>query len=329
VVWRPPDSFGPISGLIISFNIGPSWSLHLPVRSFTWKDLPDVLEFVGSVQAQDERDRKPRQQVFKENLGQPGLEPEVNCLLLEDLGKLKGVCVVFPEAPISRAVLAMDMAPEAASGPLERELLHRSIHRCRDLNARIVHICIGSDSPRAELLKDEGFSLARVYWEMVWQQEAGPAVDPPEGFTIRSFQPGDAAALTEVQNAAFSGSWGFSPNTVEQIEYRTSMSNTSPEGILFLVDHSEVAGYCWTVFAPVNGKTRGIIGMIGISPKYRGRGISRPILAASLSYLKSAGAHDVGLHVDSNNAPAIGLYTSLGFNKVGELHWYELNLPGA
>jgi mycothiol synthase len=160
---------------------------------------------------------------------------------------------------------------------------------------------------------------------MVWQQNAALRVEPPEGFTLRSFQPGDAPVLTRIQNAAFSGSWGFSPNTVEQIEYRSSMSNTSHEGILFLVNQDEVAGYCWTCFAPANGKARGIIGMIGVSPDYRGRGVSQPILAASLAYLKSAGADEVGLHVDSSNTPAIRLYTSLGFNKVGELHWYELN----
>jgi mycothiol synthase len=63
--------------------------------------------------------------------------------------------------------------------------------------------------------------------------------------------------------------------------------------------------------------------MIGVAPAYRGRGVSRPILAASLEYLKSVGVDDVGLHVDGNNAPAIRLYTSMGFKKVGELPWYE------
>lgn len=298
----------------------------MPVRNFTWNDLPDVLELVGRVQVQDEKDRKPRQQNFKETLGLPGLNAEDNCFLLEESGQIQGVCVVFPELPISRAVLALDVAPHIARSSRERKLLRRAVARCGELDARVAHICVGPDTPRSKLLEEEEFYLTRVYWDMVWQQEEPPPVSLPQGYAIRSFQPGDAPALTEIQNAAFNGSWGFSPNTVEQIEYRSSMSNTSYGGILFLVNGEKVAAYCWTCLAPVNGKTRGVIGMIGVSPDYRGKGVSKPILAASLKYLKSAGVHDVGLHVDSRNTPAIRLYTSMGFNKVGELHWYELNL---
>jgi mycothiol synthase len=295
----------------------------LPVRTFTWNDLPALLEFIGKVQAQTEQDRKFMKQIFKETLGLPGLEPQENCLLLEEGGQIQGGCLIFPEPPISRAVLALDVAPDIEGGPLERQLLRRAIQRCRELGAQVAHICLAPDSLRSELVESEGFHLARVYWDMVCQQEEVPEAEPPAGFTIRSFQPGDAQALTEVQNAAFTGSWGFSPNTVEQIQHRSSMSNTSHEGILFLVDGNRIAGYCWTCISPSNGKTRGIIGMIGVSPDYRGLGVSRPILSASMEYLKSAGVDDIGLHVDGNNIPAIRLYTSMGFNKVGELHWYE------
>jgi mycothiol synthase len=306
----------------ISHTLLPVRSHFLPVRNFTWNDLPALLEFVGKVQAKTEHDRKFRQQDFKETLGLPGLEPEENCLLLEEEGQIQGGCLIFPELPISRAVLALDVAPDIVGGPSEGELLRRAVERCREMGAQVAHICLGHDSPRNKLLEKEGFHLARVYWDMLWQHETVPEVEPPAGFTIRSFQPGDAEALTEVQNAAFSGSWGFSPNTLEQIEYRSSMSNTPHQGILFLVNGDRVAAYCWTHIAPANGKTRGIIGMIGVAPDYRGLGVSKPILSASMGYLKSIRVDDIGLHVDGNNAPAIRLYASMGFSKVGELHWY-------
>jgi ribosomal protein S18 acetylase RimI-like enzyme len=62
--------------------------------------------------------------------------------------------------------------------------------------------------------------------------------------------------------------------------------------------------------------------MIGVAPDYRGLGVSKPILSASMEYLKAVGVDDIGLHVDGDNMPAIRLYSSMGFNKVGELHWY-------
>ena len=140
---------------------------------------------------------------------------------------------------------------------------------------------------------------------------------------VRHFKPGDSAALAQVQNAAFTGSWGFCPNTVEQIEYRSGMSNTSHQGILFLHDQDQLAGYCWTCVAPSGGKTKGIIGMIGIDPRHRGQGVSKPVLVAGMEHLLSIHVDEIGLHVDGNNTPAIRLYNSVGFEKVGELHWYE------
>lgn len=298
----------------------------MPVRNFTWQDLPAVLDFIGKVQAQDEHGRELRQQNFKELLGQPGMSPEANCLLLREDSQVLGSCLIFPEPLIGRAVLGLDIDPQAANTSLERELVRQAVSRSREMGVQVAHICLGQNSPRSKLLEREGFSLARVYWDMVWQQQGVPPADPPNGFTIRSFQPGDAPALTEVQNAAFTGSWGFSPNTVEEIEYRSSMSNTSYPGILFLLNGEKVAGYCWTFTAPANGKTRGIIGMIGVAPDYRGRGVSQPILLAGMEYLKSAGVADIGLHVDGDNTPAIRLYLSVGFKKVGELHWYEFRV---
>ena len=66
--------------------------------------------------------------------------------------------------------------------------------------------------------------------------------------------------------------------------------------------------------------------MIGVVPDYRGRGISRTILLASMDYLRSLDVADIGLQVDGSNTPATRLYTSVGFEKVGELHWFELVL---
>lgn len=298
----------------------------MPVRKFTRQDLPALLDFIGTVQAHNEQDREERQRSFKENLNQPGLNPEENCLLLEVNGQIAGCCLVFPEPPIHRAVFALDVAPEIEGSDHEATLVHQGIKRAGELDAKVAHICLGQDSLRKDLLVKERFHLERVYWDMTWQAAALPPARLPDGFTIRHYESGDAANLTEVQNAAFTGSWGFCPNTVEQIEYRANLSNTSHRGILFLHDGDQLAGYCWTVIASSEGKTKGIIGMIGIAPDYRGKGISQPIMVAGMEYLQSIKVDEIGLHVDGNNTPAIRLYKSVGFEKVGELHWYEYNL---
>ena len=298
----------------------------MPVRNFTWSNLPNLLDFIGAVQAQTAHDRPLRQKSFQEALQEPGLDPESNCLLLLQDQEILGCCLVFPETPIRRAVLALDAAPNIEGSGQEAELVRRAIRRSQELNAGVAHICLAPGSPRKALLEQENFHLGRVYLDLVWQGDQLPLLQLPNHLTVRSFQPGDAPALTQIQNDAFTGSWGFCPNTVEQIEYRTGLSNTSHQGILFLHHDGDLAGYCWTVIAPSGGKTRGIIGMIGVAPQFRGQGISRPILLAGMEYLQSAGVDEIGLHVDGDNTPAVRLYHSVGFAQVGELHWYEATL---
>lgn len=296
----------------------------MAVRKFTWADLPALLTFTESIQAGDgHAGRDLRQKLFQQVLGQPGMDPEANCLLLEEGGSLLGYCLVFPEPSIRRAVLGPDLAPEATGGPLERELVRHAVERAREVHAQEIHLCLAGGSPRQKLLEEEGFSRVRVYWDMLWDLDSLPAPCPREGFTLRCYGPGDAAALTDVQNAAFTGSWGFAPNTVDQIAYRAEMANTSHEGIRFLHHGADLVGYCWTCVVPDGSQTKGVIGMIGIPPEYRGQGISKPLLLDGMAHLRSVGVSSIGLHVDGSNTPAIRLYTSVGFEKVGELHWYE------
>lgn len=294
----------------------------MPFHNYTADWLPTLLDFVESSSGWGDRHRELGRDIFQDKLGQPGLSPRENCLLLEEGGRIQGYMLVFPEPPIGRAVLEF----ESKAGPQEVDLVRWGVRRARELGAGVAHLCLPEGSAKAETLNSEGFTLVRRYWDMVWRREILPGAAIPDGFSVQQFQQGDAEGLMKVQNAAFDGSWGFSPNTLEQVQYRTGMAGTSPEGILLLKDGEEAAGYCWTLVAPVDGEIRGIIGMIGLSPDYRGRGISSAILLAGMRYLQGLGTADIRLQVDENNSPAVRLYTWAGFEKAKELHWFELAL---
>jgi mycothiol synthase len=72
----------------------------------------------------------------------------------------------------------------------------------------------------------------------------------------------------------------------------------------------------------------GVIWMIGVAPAYRGQGLGKPILMAGMEYLKSRGVGSITLDVDRGNTLAIKLYTSVGFEKALEVHWFEAELSG-
>ncbi len=145
--------------------------------------------------------------------------------------------------------------------------------------------------------------------------------------------------MTELQNRAFAGSWGFAPNTTEEIAYRVRMGGAGPRDTLFLVGGGRPIAYCWTRLAgdlppgpfpekeggKSEGKT-GIIWMIGVDPAARGGGFGRAMLDESVAYLRGKGARAVELTVYQDNTPALALYRSAGFRPVQEIIWYEKHL---
>ena len=303
----------------------PGRITNLPIHNYTVSDRPALVNFVASQSDWGVAGSQLGRETFEGVLSQPDLEPERNCFVLEKSGAVEGFSLVFPEVTVGRAVIEV---VAAAGSPEEMALLDLAVERTKEFHAHVAHVCVMEDSQRQQTLEAYGFARVQTYFEMVWDHETLPDVPLPSGFRVQAFQDGDESLLTKVQNDAFTGSWGFCPNTVEQIEYRTRMPNTSQSGILFLVDGDTPAGHCWTVLNPVHGDIRGIIGMVGVVPEYRGRGVSRSILHAGMSYLRTLDIADIGLEVDGSNAPAVGLYTSTGFEKVGERYWFELVLAG-
>jgi ribosomal protein S18 acetylase RimI-like enzyme len=70
------------------------------------------------------------------------------------------------------------------------------------------------------------------------------------------------------------------------------------------------------------------VGMVGVVPAYRRRGLARKLLTESLDYLRERKADKTTLSVIDGNVPAYSLYTSLGFEHYGSAAEYEL-LPEA
>ena len=300
----------------------------MPVVNYTNNHNTALAEFVASHSSPNSELHDLCFSTFQGVLGQPGLAPTENCFVLEHAGEIKGMALVFREFAINRSVIEVMTSPDLAGGLDELDLVKTAVAQAKAEGLGIVHVCVLPESGRGELLKQVGFSQVRTYLDMLWTQDELPDLELPQGFSVRSFEPGDTPLLTRVQNDAFTGSWGFSPNTEEQIEYRVNMPNTSKSGILFLFEGDRPAGHCWTVMVPAENGIKGMIGMIGVVPEYRGKGVSRHILHAGMEYLRSTGLSEIGLEVDGNNGPAVGLYKSTGFKTVGERHWFERVLPG-
>ncbi|MFC0284499.1 GNAT family N-acetyltransferase [Camelimonas abortus] len=67
---------------------------------------------------------------------------------------------------------------------------------------------------------------------------------------------------------------------------------------------------------------------IALAPRWRGRGLSAPLLAAHLQGLRRRGVRTVHLEVEEGNAPARRLYERFGFETVGERKGYYAGPAG-
>jgi len=67
-----------------------------------------------------------------------------------------------------------------------------------------------------------------------------------------------------------------------------------------------------------------MVGIVGVLPEFRRRGIARKLLTRALDDLRARGAERVGLGVIEKNIPAYSLYKSLGFEHFSSLNEYHL-----
>jgi len=267
-------------------------------------------------------------QVIAEHLGQPNYSPEQDLFIVEIDGDIVGYMDIKPELTMERVILDCWVHPEHRRRGLATKLLGCAIRRARELGARVAHVNIMEDNAVAQrLLSRLGFErvrrflelrldIADVHWPDIDQATLG----------CRYLQRGEEDKLTQIQNRAFAGTWGYNPNTVEEITYRTNLSTYSPEDIVLTCEGDKVIGYCWTGIACKGGvpsERKGQIFMLGLDPDYRGKGIGKKILLAGLAHLKSRSLQVAELTVDSENKAACALYKSIGFKVRTISFWYE------
>jgi len=263
-----------------------------------------------------------------ERLDRPNYSPEQNLFLVVRDNRIVGYMDVTPELTIGRIILDGWIHPEHRRKGLATKLLDYAVRRGKELGARVAQVNIAEDNAIAsKALSRSGFKPVRRFFELKLDTVRVSGQDVEQAaLGCCHLEAGEEDRLTGIQNRAFAGSWGYNPNTVEEIVYRTNLRNCSPEDVVLVYDGDDVIGYCWTGVTcegEVIGEGEGRILMIGSDPDYRGKGVGKKVLLAGLAYLKNKGVGTVGLLVDSENKVACGLYRSIGFEVSRRNLWYE------
>jgi mycothiol synthase len=265
--------------------------------------------------------------VIANQLERPNYSPEQDLFILWS-NDIIGYIDVKPELGIGRVVLDCWVQPEHRRKGLATKLLSYATDRAKELGATVVHVSIREDNTVAmKALHRLGFSLIRRYLELGLDITRvggiGKAESDPD---CRYLQPGEEAKLTQLQNCAFAGSWGYNPNTVEEINFRINSNTFSRDDIVLIHKKDKAIGYCWTGISCEEGKPsikKGRLLMLGVVPDYRLKGIGKKLVLAGLARLRCRGLQVAELTVDSENKAAYALYQSIGFEVQANTLWYE------
>jgi len=261
--------------------------------------------------------------------GKPVDFSEGNIFLAEERGEIVGACRVVAETAIARAVLRLFVSRGSPSRDIVGLLLDSTLQRAASLKLKIVHADLReSDLIAQGLFAAAGFSPVRRYAEMQIEIKSARIVESRHDALIcRPLEPGREAKFTQLQNRAFSDSWGFCPNTTSEIVQLLNTNGYGHDGVIVAYRGEQAVAYCWTakLRRPNSscGAVFGRIHMMGVTPEFRGQGMGKYILSSALSYLTSKGIQSVELTADTGNPAAVSLYTKAGFKLKTALVWYE------
>ncbi len=139
-----------------------------------------------------------------------------------------------------------------------------------------------------------------------------PAYAAPDGFGgPRLRPPGDADEVVRVNAAAFAHHPEQGSMDAANLAERMAEPWFDPAGLL-VADRrfDRLLGFHWT---KQHSPELGEVYVVGIDPAAQGRGLGKLLTLAGLHHLADRGVREVLLYVESDNAPAIAVYSGLGF----------------
>ena len=156
----------------------------------------------------------------------------------------------------------------------------------------------------------------------------------PTGITLKPFSGPELEKLVEADNLFFKDHWGWQAVSAEV--WRRRLIETRPHDpalwvIAWARDKNggeQIVGECLAHASQQGGPRDGWIGIVGVHPDWRGRGLGRAVLVHGLQNLQQAGFETASLHVSSENIAALKLYQSQGMEVIRTRHHFRKGSRG-
>ena len=180
----------------------------------------------------------------------------------------------------------------------------------------------GDHPAAARIAEHEGFRRVRELLVMHAPVDPGwPEPRPAEGITLRTFVPGrDEQAVVDVNARAFDWHPEQGSLTVGDLAAAERADWFDADGFFLAERADRIVGFHWTKVHPAEpgqfgGEPVGEVYVVGVDPGAQGGGLGKALTLAGLRYLAGRGLTQVILYVEGDNAPAISVYSRLGFTR--------------
>jgi mycothiol synthase len=185
----------------------------------------------------------------------------------------------------------------------------------------------GNHPAAAVLAGRFGFDRVRDLWVMRRPLADLPEQAPPpdDGLVVRTFRVGeDEEAWLALNAEAFAHHPEQGSLTRADLDERMFEPWFDPAGFFLATrtDHGgeRLLGFHWTKVhgSRVTDGAYGEVYVVGVSPAAQGSGLGRRLTLTGLKHLASLGLSEVILYVEAENAPAVAVYSRLGFTHAAQ-----------
>ena len=212
-----------------------------------------------------------------------------------------------------------------------------AIEACKRQGAKsILLLCDKQSAPGQKLMEKTGARYHHSEYEMYLRKEgAGRCAGLASGITFRKALNGDAYEVAR-QNVIYFGEKGSVRHDDAEDNSLPEAEKTALDQGLLMPEEEEKKGM--TIYFALQGDQMigkvhlqlaaglgGIYGL-GVLPEHRGKGFGRAILLGAVEKLKEVDAKEIMLQVDVDNANALRLYESCGFEVTSAMDYFELTL---
>lgn len=153
-----------------------------------------------------------------------------------------------------------------------------------------------------------------------------PPLETPEGFTLRSLQPGEEGEWVRLQNACYREE-GARDWTIDDFHREFTKAPFFDFGRIFVALEGErMVGTTSAWEIDFGEGPVGLIHWVGVEPDYRKRGLGKALMIRALTELAARGYQDAWLNTSHERLAAVGLYERMKFALHRELFTYTLTL---